>query len=233
VERQARAIRNLQPDQPAPHDLYKTGDYDAPEVIKDDNGEVVLGLCRRCGRGEVELEEPCDQPAQDGTVDTGGSLDGFIDDGLPEDHQPADAGEPNTRPRCSHTRLVKNHCPVCGPLDDDNRSVTDGDKATPDAAAAIRGEADKGRSIRQQISEAQEEVAAWPEWMTKSAKVHEPSCCARTREECARVAEGYPVLKPFGSNFMGDGRFLRGQKRSGLEIADAIRRTGDTGGGDE
>lgn len=41
------------------HDLYRTGDPDAPEVIKDRNGEVVLALCRRCGRGECELERPC------------------------------------------------------------------------------------------------------------------------------------------------------------------------------
>jgi hypothetical protein len=39
------------------HDLYKTGDSDAPESIKDSNGEVVLALCRKCGRGESELEE--------------------------------------------------------------------------------------------------------------------------------------------------------------------------------
>jgi hypothetical protein len=41
------------------HVLYKTGDADAPDVIKDRNGEVVLGLCRVCGRGEIELEHPC------------------------------------------------------------------------------------------------------------------------------------------------------------------------------
>ena len=41
------------------HDLYKTGDPDAPDCIKDDNGDVALGLCRKCGRGEIELEEPC------------------------------------------------------------------------------------------------------------------------------------------------------------------------------
>lgn len=41
------------------HDLYKTGDVDAPAVIKDENGEVVLGLCRRCNKGEIELSEPC------------------------------------------------------------------------------------------------------------------------------------------------------------------------------
>lgn len=43
----------------AQHDLYKTGDKDVPAVILDANGDVVLGLCRRCGRGEIELEEPC------------------------------------------------------------------------------------------------------------------------------------------------------------------------------
>lgn len=42
------------------HILYKTGDPDAPDVIKDRNGEVVLGLCRICGRGGAELSEPCD-----------------------------------------------------------------------------------------------------------------------------------------------------------------------------
>jgi len=42
------------------HDLYKDGDEDAPECVKDMNGEVVLGLCRKCRRGEAELIEPCD-----------------------------------------------------------------------------------------------------------------------------------------------------------------------------
>lgn len=41
------------------HDLYQTGDDDAPDAIKDRNGEVVLGLCRRCGKGESLLIEPC------------------------------------------------------------------------------------------------------------------------------------------------------------------------------
>lgn len=41
------------------HDLYKTGDVGAPDQIKDRNGEVVLGLCKRCGRAEIELSEPC------------------------------------------------------------------------------------------------------------------------------------------------------------------------------
>lgn len=42
------------------HDLYKTGDLDAPDSIKDRNGEVALGMCKACGRGEIELVEPCD-----------------------------------------------------------------------------------------------------------------------------------------------------------------------------
>lgn len=41
------------------HDLYKTGDADAPDVIRDRNGEVVLAMCRRCGKGEIELKQPC------------------------------------------------------------------------------------------------------------------------------------------------------------------------------
>lgn len=39
------------------HDLYKTGDKDAPDRIKDNNGEVVLSLCKRCGKAEAELDE--------------------------------------------------------------------------------------------------------------------------------------------------------------------------------
>lgn len=41
------------------HVLYKTEDKDKPDTITDINGEVVLGLCRVCGRGERELSEPC------------------------------------------------------------------------------------------------------------------------------------------------------------------------------
>jgi len=42
------------------HILYKTTDDDSPESICDRNGEVVLGLCRVCGAGEIELDERCD-----------------------------------------------------------------------------------------------------------------------------------------------------------------------------
>jgi hypothetical protein len=44
---------------PPAHNLYQEGDPGAPDSIKDRNGEVVLGLCKRCGRGEAELVEPC------------------------------------------------------------------------------------------------------------------------------------------------------------------------------
>lgn len=45
------------------HDLYKSGDEDAPDNIKDRNGEVVLALCRRCGKGEADLDKmPCVPP---------------------------------------------------------------------------------------------------------------------------------------------------------------------------
>jgi hypothetical protein len=149
---------------------------------------------------------------------------------LPGPSEPADAGEPNIRPRCSHTRLVKDRCPICGPLDDDNRPVTNGDTPAPDAAAI---------GIRQQISEAQEQVAAWPKWMTKTARVHEPSCCARTREECARLADrraddllslANEAQREGASGTSHDLRQEAGQVR---KVAAAIRRTGDTGGGDE
>jgi hypothetical protein len=116
--------------------------------------------------------------------------------------------------------LVKDRCPICGPLDDDNRPVTGGDTPAPDAAAI---------GVRQQISDAQERVAAWPEWMTKSAKVHEPSCCARTREECAQVARDVGAL-----DAAPDGEYERGWHDCARAIARdldrraAIRRTGDT-----
>ncbi len=42
-----------------PHELYMTGDADAPECIKDRDGHVVLDLCRKCNRGESELDGGC------------------------------------------------------------------------------------------------------------------------------------------------------------------------------
>lgn len=41
------------------HDLYKTGDKDVPWEIQDQNGEVVLGLCKVCGGAEGTLPTEC------------------------------------------------------------------------------------------------------------------------------------------------------------------------------
>lgn len=41
------------------HEIYETSDPGAPHTIKDQNGEVVLALCVRCGKGEAELDGPC------------------------------------------------------------------------------------------------------------------------------------------------------------------------------
>ncbi|XAI94712.1 putative pyrophosphatase [Pseudomonas phage vB_Pa-PAC6] len=52
---------------PPEHDLYRTGDEGAPDAIKDRNGEVVLNLCRCCGKGEAELiDTPCPGPKEGG-----------------------------------------------------------------------------------------------------------------------------------------------------------------------
>jgi hypothetical protein len=53
------------PQQAKPvHALYTNADMDKPRAILDRNGEVVLGLCKRCGKAEVELSEPCVQQAE-------------------------------------------------------------------------------------------------------------------------------------------------------------------------
>lgn len=43
------------------HILYATGDPDAPDAIKDSNGEVALALCRVCGGAEASLPRDCPQ----------------------------------------------------------------------------------------------------------------------------------------------------------------------------
>lgn len=45
-----------------PHVLYRTSDPDRPDQICDANGEVVLALCRVCGKCEAELEATCPGP---------------------------------------------------------------------------------------------------------------------------------------------------------------------------
>jgi len=47
------------------HDLYTDADKDRPVVICDKNGQVVLSLCKSCGRGESELETLCDKTKQE------------------------------------------------------------------------------------------------------------------------------------------------------------------------
>jgi hypothetical protein len=46
------------------HELYTNADTDKPEAILDRNGEVVIGLCKRCGKGESELSGQCAQQAE-------------------------------------------------------------------------------------------------------------------------------------------------------------------------
>jgi hypothetical protein len=41
------------------HELYTDQDIDRPESICDQNGDVVLALCKRCGKAEVDLNQPC------------------------------------------------------------------------------------------------------------------------------------------------------------------------------
>lgn len=38
------------------HDFYCTGDIDAPEFLKDSDGEIVAQQCRRCGRGGLAVK---------------------------------------------------------------------------------------------------------------------------------------------------------------------------------
>jgi hypothetical protein len=37
----------------------ENSDENAPEAIRDRNGQAALSLCKVCNKGEVELEEPC------------------------------------------------------------------------------------------------------------------------------------------------------------------------------
>lgn len=60
LKRRAERCRELEAAAYASHSLYVTGDTGAPDVIKDGNGEVVLGLCKICNRAESQLEIHCD-----------------------------------------------------------------------------------------------------------------------------------------------------------------------------
>lgn len=41
------------------HDLWEKGDEGCPDAIKDRNGDIVLGLCKVCGKGEADLSGNC------------------------------------------------------------------------------------------------------------------------------------------------------------------------------
>lgn len=72
----------------ADHTLYKTGDADAPPQIKDRNGEVVLDLCRVCGKGEAELDQPCIQTMTEAELIKSLEDQGLIPSEPPADEQP-------------------------------------------------------------------------------------------------------------------------------------------------
>lgn len=44
---------------PTPHILYTDADENIPEAITDTNGQVVLSLCKVCGKAEIELDGEC------------------------------------------------------------------------------------------------------------------------------------------------------------------------------
>lgn len=39
------------------HDIYVNTDVNLPEQICDRNGEVVLQMCKKCGKAESELSD--------------------------------------------------------------------------------------------------------------------------------------------------------------------------------
>ena len=46
------------------HELYEDGDENIPPQILDRNGEVVLAMCKRCRKVEIELDGPCTSDSQ-------------------------------------------------------------------------------------------------------------------------------------------------------------------------
>jgi len=92
--------------------------------------------------------------------------------------QPADQPAQPDRPKCSHTRLTADRCLICGPLDSDNRPKA------PDQPAQ------GGRTrLREQVDQAQAEVATWPEWMTRSYPNPAKPLDPHTLERAAELAD--------------------------------------------
>ena len=44
------------------HTLYVNGDTNIPSTLLDRNGDVVLDMCKVCGKAESELSENCTKP---------------------------------------------------------------------------------------------------------------------------------------------------------------------------
>jgi len=66
------------------HALFTNKDSDAPDVIKDSNGDVVLDLCKKCHRGEAELDEVCPNFAENRDESAFSTLDvGSVEEGAP------------------------------------------------------------------------------------------------------------------------------------------------------
>ena len=47
---------------PPEHDLFQDGDPEIPDIITDANGQVALGMCRRCDAAESDLKNDCFYP---------------------------------------------------------------------------------------------------------------------------------------------------------------------------
>lgn len=52
------------------HVLFETEDADRPACVCDSNGDVVLSLCRICGKGEADLEQECPVGPREILIDT-------------------------------------------------------------------------------------------------------------------------------------------------------------------
>ena len=57
IKRNIQILESIMPmmNFPCKHVLYKTGDMTAPGAILDRNSEVVLSMCKICGKAEKEL----------------------------------------------------------------------------------------------------------------------------------------------------------------------------------
>lgn len=55
----ARAPEEPPEPHPMGHVLFTDADPDRPMQACDRNGSIALGVCKKCGRVEVELDEPC------------------------------------------------------------------------------------------------------------------------------------------------------------------------------